>query len=388
MPNPTSQDDKRVLALLWHAPHGTITAGGFRRTYEIFVRTPMDFDIHVVDDSPSFLRGIKNAKVHIAEYEIHGVVRRLENSFFWVEQALEWIMAAIAMLCICARLRLENERFDVIFVPSSKQIPALLAGILARFIFRVPLVACNLNIDIFPASLRRPLARLHNLADVVIVISEHLAGALEGYGVTVPIELNKVGLDTAFISGVPEPETKEYDAVFVGRHDTEKGAFDLIEIWAKVVERRPAASLVMIGSSNPTNRARLNSLMEKLALVDNVVRVGMVDDRRKVQLIKGSKICLFPSYVDEWGIVPQEALACGLPVVAYDLPVYQENIKGCPSVFLEPRGDLEAMAAVASSLLEGDSYLEHAGNGPEYVKRFDWDAVARGEFDILRSAIG
>jgi len=32
----------------------------------------MDFDIHVVDDSPSFLRGIKNAKVHNAEYEIHG----------------------------------------------------------------------------------------------------------------------------------------------------------------------------------------------------------------------------------------------------------------------------------------------------------------------------
>jgi len=52
-------------------------------------------------------------------------------------------MAAIAMLCICARLRLENERFDVIFVPSSEQIPALLAGIFARFIFRVPLVAAT-----------------------------------------------------------------------------------------------------------------------------------------------------------------------------------------------------------------------------------------------------
>jgi len=106
-------------------------------------------------------------------------------------------------------------------------------------------------------------------------------------------------------------------------------------------ERRPAASLVMIGSSNPTNRARLNSLMEKTR--PGRQRGESRHGRRPAEgpADQGSKICLFPSYVDEWGIVPQEALACGLPVVAYDLPVYQENIKGCPSVFLEPRGDLE-----------------------------------------------
>jgi glycosyltransferase involved in cell wall biosynthesis len=376
-------DRKKILALLWHAPQEVITAGGFRRTYEIFKRVDDGVDIVAVDDEPSFLRGVDRPNIRLVEYRIPGPVRRLERRFFWYERALEWIIATVRMVCLVLRLRVEKQKFDAIFVPSSEQIPALLAGIVARYVFASPLVACNLNIDIFPRAVRKPLARLHNRADTVIAISDHLIGQLVAHGVSKPIVKNTVGLDTTGTVSADGSPVKLYDAVFVGRHDTEKGVFDLIEIWRTLTGSLPAARLAMIGSSNPTNRARLDSLISRYGLAERIVRLGTVDERDKNEVIRSSKICLFPSHVEEWGIVPQEALACGLPVVAYDLPVYQENIRSCEAVFCERIGDIDAMAARASELLDEDRFLEYAEIGPRFVTRFDWDTVAEREFRII-----
>jgi glycosyltransferase involved in cell wall biosynthesis len=372
-----------VLALLWHAPHQVIAAGGFRRTYEIFDRAPDDVEILAVDDAPSFLRGMSHRNVTVREYRIPRIVRVLEKRFFWFERVLEWLLSTIMITLVCLKMRAFGERFDVVFVPSSEQIPALIAGIAAKYLFGARLVACNLNIDIFPAPVRRPLAVLHNPADLVIAISEHLAGELKRYGVRTPMVINGVGLDTSVISSATDPAAKEYDAVFVGRHDTEKGVFDLVEIWKSVTRTYPTARLVMIGSCNPSNRAKLAAIISELGLEKNVSMMGIVDDERKYSLMKASKLCLFPSYVEEWGIVPQEALACGLPVVVYDLPVYQENIKCCGAVFCEPVGDIAGMARRADQLLSDDEYRKYESIGPEFVSKFDWDEVAEREFLIL-----
>ncbi|HEY5530937.1 MAG TPA: glycosyltransferase family 4 protein [Candidatus Anoxymicrobiaceae bacterium] len=288
----------RVLALLWHAPQKVITAGGFRRTFEIFDRTPDSFEVVALDDEPSFLLGISKENVRVIEYRIPRPVRALEARYFWYERVLEWMFATILMAWGCLKLRLAGERFDVVFVPSSEQVPALLAGILAKYALRAPLVVCNLNIDIFPRPVRKPLVLLHNFADKVIAISEHLATDLQSYGLRAPPELNGVGLDTAAIGSVGDPLEKSYDGVFVGRHDTEKGVFDLIEIWAEVVKSHPGARLAMVGSSNPTNRAKLDDRIANLGLAGNIDLLGTVGDDEKYETIKRARVCVFPSYVE------------------------------------------------------------------------------------------
>ncbi len=379
---------RRILALLWHAPHQVIAAGGFRRTYEIFARAPDSVRIVALDDSPTFMRDLRRPNVEVREYRIPAVVRRLEERHFWLERVIEWLLATLVMCFRCVSMRARGERFDVVFVPSSEQLPALVAGILAKFLFGTPLVACNLNIDIFPPAARRPIAMMHNAADTVIPISRHLSEELEAYGVRAPMVVNTVGLDTSCMAGIPDPgpQGKVYDAVFVGRHDPEKGVFDLIEIWSEVSKRIPGALLVMVGSCNPGNRARLASLLAEHGLEDNVRMMGTVSDDEKYSLIKQSKICLFPSYVEEWGLVPQEALACGLPAVVYDLPVYQENIAGCDAVMAVPVGDRSGAADRAVELLSGGRYLDYRLSGPACVGGFSWEDVASREFEILLGA--
>jgi len=377
------EGNKRVLALLWHAPQKVITGGGFRRTYEIFDRTPAGVEVLALDDEPSFLLDISKENVRVIEYRIPRPVRALEARYFWYERALEWVVATVMMVWVCLRLGFARERFDVVFVPSSEQVPALLAGIFAKYALRAPLVVCNLNIDIFPRPVRKPLVLLHNFADKVIVISEHLAAQLRSYGLRAPLELNGVGLDAGAIRAVADPHEKSYEGVFVGRHDTDKGVFDLIAIWGEVVKTHPEARLAMVGSSNPTNRAKLDAMIAKLGLAERIELLGTVSDEEKYETIKRGKVCVFPSYVEEWGMVPQEGLACGLPVVVYDLPVYRENIEPCEAVFREDIGDVKGMARTVSGLLTDDAYLQYSGIGPDFVSRFDWDAVASREFKIM-----
>jgi glycosyltransferase involved in cell wall biosynthesis len=385
MPDSGAIGQCRVLALLWHAPHEVIAAGGFRRTFEVFKRAPEDIDVIALDDFPTFLRGIDQRNIHVLEYRIPSLVRKLEQRYFWFERALEWMFAAAILSLFCAKMRACGERFDVVFVPSSEQIPALIGGIVAKRLFGASLVACNLNIDIFPARTRKTLARLHNSAACVIAISEHLAKQLRFYGVRSPMVVNGVGLDTAVISDVPDPDQKErvFDAVFVGRHDSEKGVFDLIKIWNIVTSQKPAAKLLMIGSCNPKNGAKLSSLIQEYGLEDNVTMMGTVGDDEKYSLMKRSKVCVFPSYVEEWGLVPMEALACGLPVVVYDLPVYAENIASCPAAFRVRVGDLESIARVTLELLTDNKYSSVGQLGPACVQGFGWEEIAEREFQIL-----
>ena len=366
----TGQGKKRVLALLWHAPQKVITAGGFRRTYEIFDRTPAGVEVIALDDEPSFLNDISNENVRVLEYRIPRPVRALEARFFWYERVLEWMVATVMMVWGCARLAIE--RFDVVFVPSSEQVPALLAGIFAKYALRAPLVVCNLNIHIFPLAVRKPLVLLHNFADEVIVISEHLAGVLKSYGLRASVELNGVGLDTGAILAVADPGEKSYE-----------GVFDLISIWGEVVKAHPEARLAMVGSCNPTNKAKLDAMIAKLGLGERIDLLGTLSDEEKYRTIKRGRVCVFPSYVEEWGIVPQEGLACGLPVVAYDLPVYRENIRPCAAVFSEDIGDVLGMALTVGGLLTDDIYLQFSEIGPDFVGRFDWWKVASREFEII-----
>lgn len=376
----------RVIAFNWHPPHDVITAGGFVRIREILKKIPQDIELHIYDNYPSILSDVNIRNVNLIEYRLPKALRSLEARAFFLERIIEWILSFLYMSASAILLRVKGTRFDAVYIPSSEQVPALAAGILAKKLFNVPLAACNMNIDYYSSLAKRLVVVLHNQADYVITLSEDLKRTLVESGIKVPVLINGVGLDTNLIrsTGALDVEGKTGEAIFIGRHSPTKGIFDLVKIWSIVTKSIPSATLIMVGSCSPGIRAKLNSLIDKHGLRDRVVLKGTVDDETKYKLVKESKICLFPSYLEGWAIVPQEALACGLPVVAYDLPVYEENIKPCGAVITVPIGEYEAMADKAIELLTGGKYDEYRDIGPPFVEKFRWDDVAEREFRLIR----
>ena len=74
--------------------------------------------------------------------------------------------------------------------------------------------------------------------------------------------------------------------------------------------------------------------------------------------------------------VTVEAMACGLPVVATDIPGIRENVRGAG--VLVPVGDVAAVASALEHLIEEpDALLHWREKGLERARTLDWCGIAR-----------
>jgi glycosyltransferase involved in cell wall biosynthesis len=75
---------------------------------------------------------------------------------------------------------------------------------------------------------------------------------------------------------------------------------------------------------------------------------GAVDDEDLAAIYTGAHALVFPSDDEGFGLPPIEALACGTPVAACDVPALREVLNG--SVRLTDVGDLDGLVRAAESL--------------------------------------
>jgi len=76
----------------------------------------------------------------------------------------------------------------------------------------------------------------------------------------------------------------------------------------------------VIGWGDAHWRGLVDRLVRQHGVEANTKFLGFLDNEEKYRAVKASRVFLFPSSNESWGIVVAEALACGLPVVAFDIP--------------------------------------------------------------------
>lgn len=110
--------------------------------------------------------------------------------------------------------------------------------------------------------------------------------------------------------------------IAVGRHAYEKGFDNLLKIWKKVVEDYPDWVLEIYGKSD--EKFELRELAKNLNLTENIVfhePVQNINDK-----YSEASFYLMTSRFEGFGMVLIEAMAAGLPCVAYDCPCGPRNI--------------------------------------------------------------
>jgi len=93
-----------------------------------------------------------------------------------------------------------------------------------------------------------------------------------------------------------------------------KGVGDLIEAFARYYERDPGCTLVLVGSGK--HRRKYEARVAQLGIGNAVVFAGFVQRDRLPAYYAMADLLAVPSRTDVWGLVINEALACGLPVAA------------------------------------------------------------------------
>ncbi len=191
-----------------------------------------------------------------------------------------------------------------------------------------------------------------------------------------------MGVRVEEFARTPTDSPGTYDGIFVGRLHPQKGVLDLIEIWSKVCAKRPSSRLAIVGGGDEWWSDQLRRRAEAAGLQDNIDVLGFRAGKEKIKLLKSSKCLLLPSYYESWGMVAIEAMSCGLPVVAYDLPVFREIFR--QGMVRAPIGDTDAMADAVLTLMTMPEEIERLSlEAVSHARKYDWGAIADAELRVL-----
>jgi len=127
-------------------------------------------------------------------------------------------------------------------------------------------------------------------------------------------------------------------ALFVGKLVPRKRPEDLLRALAAV----PEMYGVLVGEG--ALRSRLQSVVDSFGIQKRVRFMGFVNQRRLPAIYKAADVLVLPSEYETFGLVVNEAFACGLPVVVSEACGASVLVDDGETGFVVPSGNVDVLA--------------------------------------------
>ena len=168
---------------------------------------------------------------------------------------------------------------------------------------------------------------------------------------------------------------REHTITFAGRQESRKGLQVLLRAWPEI-HRRTGARLQICGADPLAVRL----LFSRLRIADDGVDIlGFLAQDELTSLLSRTKALVAPSLGGEsFGMVLTRAFACGIPVVASDIPGYREVITPETAMSVAPDDPAILADAVVSLLADEPRRAEMGIAARELaLARYAWADIAR-----------
>jgi glycosyltransferase involved in cell wall biosynthesis len=144
------------------------------------------------------------------------------------------------------------------------------------------------------------------------------------------------------------------------------------EVLVRSLPALPAhVSLVIVGYPDPIFPQQLPELIAELGLQDRVRFVPDVADRWLPAVYSAASVFALPSLAEGFGIPVLEAMACGVPVVASDIPALVEVTRG--AALLVPPCDVPGWTTALSTVLADHALSDRLSRaGAEVARSLTW----------------
>ena len=153
----------------------------------------------------------------------------------------------------------------------------------------------------------------------------------------------------------------------------------MIEVWAKLAKEFPEWSVKVLGEG--MLRPQLEEKIRTLGLQGSFLLPGEVKDVTN-ELEASDILCLTSEY-EGFGIVLIEAMAKGIPVVAFEYVGVHDIINDNMDGFIVPFGDIDAYAQKLKQLMtDKDLYERLSTAALSSVHKFDKELVMK-KWDVL-----
>lgn len=125
----------------------------------------------------------------------------------------------------------------------------------------------------------------------------------------------------------------------------------------------------------------VHKLAEELHLEDRVIFTGGINDEELKFLYKNSKLFIYPSFYEGFGLPPLEAMSFGIPCIVSNKTSIPEVV-GEAAILVDPN-DIDEMAkAMKNVISDNDLYNKLVKKGFERVKVFSWNKCAENTLKI------
>lgn len=163
-------------------------------------------------------------------------------------------------------------------------------------------------------------------------------------------------------------EPGELVFLYVGRLAPEKNLMTMVRAFASLDGTVPAR-LVLVGDGP------LRKVLEKMGN-PRIVLTGYKYGEELSRLYASGDVFLFPSLTDTFGNVTQEAMASGLPVIAFNVRGPRSIVRDFETGILVGEISEKALAAVMLDIARNGDLLFSLGQGAlEFARSRNWDKV-------------
>lgn len=221
-------------------------------------------------------------------------------------------------------------------------------------------------------------------ARIIVTISDACKNEiLKTYG----IESEKVkvfypGVDECFaLAGEKHKEDTQY-FLYVGSLKRQKNIPFLIRSFGRFLRSSKQKYKLLIVGGDYWRDPEIDKLIKSEKLSEAIELVGYVPDAELPKYYRGAIFFVSPSLVEGFCLPAVEAMACGCPVVASDLPVFREVV-GEAGILVSPTNERE-MALAMNRTADSDTLRSQMrAKGLERVKKYTWEGFVKGIFSLI-----
>ncbi len=167
--------------------------------------------------------------------------------------------------------------------------------------------------------------------------------------------------------------------LYVGNAHPHKNLERLLGAFNTLAHINKDLKLVLIGKHDYFYQRLMKKISDRK--LPGVIFVGTVNNGELNIWYKHALCLVFPSLSEGFGIPGLEAMGCGCPVVASDLPIFHE-IYHDAALYFDPGDTLDISNSIQSLIVDQKKRSALISKGKQIFKLYSWEKMAR-ETNIL-----
>ncbi|MEA2056668.1 MAG: glycosyltransferase family 1 protein [Patescibacteria group bacterium] len=199
--------------------------------------------------------------------------------------------------------------------------------------------------------------------------------------------ITKEGISRIFAQEYLQRKNKQINADFQSRQLIYVGSLyphKNVDLILRALKRLPEFNLKIVSARNIFVK-RFAAKVKKMGLSSQVDFAGYLTDEQLVKELKNSLALIQPSLSEGFGLTGVEAMACGVPVLASNIPIFEEVYQQAP-LYFSPF-DPNQLVAQIKKIKTKNAKKKAIKLGYETVANYDWSQMTQKTWKIYQKAL-